>query len=198
MELAQPGLAQHLSQRIDNVHLREDYLGRQVDVVVGHRQQVKIGNVCPLETIEIREGKGVGKLAGAVGAEVEKEQTVARLDQHILIANVDGYRQHELVGDAVGVGARQRFAGCGCRPPVHALVQCDDVVAQHGALPALVAIHGVVATADGRDGGPTVLQARFQVACKTDTALRRRVAAVGDQMQHRRNISAVGDVDERV
>jgi hypothetical protein len=134
------------------------------------------------ELIEIGSGEGVGHLACAVGAKVEE-------DHRVVIANVsdrlggrfrsvkhyDGL--HKLVGDVVGVTLLQ--SGNGIGGPRFRFAVDDGAIGQFDALPAIVAIHGVVA-ADERGNFADAQLAHFllQLADKILAAVRRRVATV--------------------
>ncbi len=119
-------------------------------------------------------------LADAVGAEIEAQHGVAVLDAAIA---ADHRRHDELVVDAVGIGIRDGRLYIG---KARTLGLDDGVIGLGNAFPALVAVHGIIAADHGHDrhrrrqrGGKI-----FQIVGRE---LRRRIAAVGDGMHHRRH-----------
>ena len=98
------------------------------------------GEELPLEAVKIRIHDGAGDLPGAVGTVVEENDAVIVADGAIA---VDDHRLHELVGHAVGVagGHRRRRVAVVVAFTIH-----HGVVGHLHALPALVTIHGVVAS----------------------------------------------------
>ena len=64
------------------------------------------------------------------------------------------------------------------------------------AIPALVAVHGVVAAADGGDAHAARQRGRIR-AMSSGAGARRRVAAVGEGMQHRRDAGRVQRLRQR-
>ena len=133
VELADAVLGQHLRDRLGDVLLLERDRAVEVVPVAGHRRQVEPAVEEPL-----------GELAGPVGPEVEEDRGVRRPEPRA--------RQHdgldELVRDA-GVVARldrgHRVFGRS------RLARDDRGERAVRPVPALVAVHRVVAAADGRD-----------------------------------------------
>ena len=97
------------------------------------------GEELPLETVKIGIHDGAGDLPCPVGAVVEEDDAVVVADGALAVAD---HRLHEFVGDAVGVGLGHRVHGVGV---VDALAVDHGVIGHLHALPALVAIHGVIA-----------------------------------------------------
>ena len=162
VQLAEAVLGQHLGQRLCHLLLLEDDRAVEVVAVTGHRRQVEAG----LE-------QALRELARAVRPEVEEDHRVAGLDPG---AAGEMRGLDELVRDAcvvlrlhVGDGVDRR-AG---------LAGDDRVVGALGALPALVAVHRVVAAGDARDplGG--------ELGEVVDGRVRRDVAAVGEGVDPR-------------
>ena len=125
-------------------------LGREGDrirpalLVLGHRRVPfhRLG-AAPVDIGELGVGEGLGDLAHAVGAEIEREHRVARSDARRL---TDDDRAHELVGLVALVGVAHRLgAGVGAMlgAPVH-----EQVIGTLHAIPALVAVHGEIASDD--------------------------------------------------
>ena len=139
------------------------------------------------------------ELAHAIGPEVEEHHGVAvRQRAHRLPGLVDhDTRLDELVGHAGGVRLVDQ------RP---CLARGLPAAARHGierslrTIPAPVAIHGVVATADRRDAaGAASRQRPFQRGNVLRRAGGRRIAAVGhDVHEHPHDAAAGRHVDERV
>ncbi len=191
-------LAQHFGQRVGDLDFGEEHLHRVGGLIGSHRDQLQIGHIEPLEANEIGIGEGSDDLAHAVGAEVVEDDRVARLDEHVAVAHVDGYRQNELVGHALGVGHTQRGAerrrGARRRALFAAmpLVQDDVAVAHLGARPTLVAVHRVVAATDRGDDARMLREVLLQSQRVAQGAFRRRVAAVGDDVEDRLDAVALG------
>ena len=160
-QLGAAGGGHHLTERLRDVFLVEEdvqpgelvVVGRQAAVV--ERQGVHPG----LGHILLREDGG--DFAGAVVAEVEEDDGVARLDLRQRISGgigddgrLDEFIRHaRIVGGLHGFGSGgKRFAGA-----LH-----EQVVAGFDPLPALVAVHRVEAAADRSDpaggGGHLPLQ----------------------------------------
>ena len=99
-----------------------------------------------LEPVKVIVHKDAGHLAGAVGAEVDEHHRIA-LGHAAALAGDAGH--HELVGDAVGVAALDAFLPVG---GVVALAVDKGGIGLLLTVPVLVAVHGVIATADRRDG----------------------------------------------
>ena len=116
------------------------------------------------------------QLAGAVGAEVEVDDEVARRHRQ---RAVEHRRLDELVALATLVGRRHRLGG---RRGARAAPMDDRLVGALGPLPAPVAIHGVVAAADRRDVRPSV-EPRLERRQQPLRRARRRVAPVGEGME---------------
>src|SRR5512138_1811711 len=104
-----------------------------------------------LESVEAVEHDRAGQLARAVRAEVEEDDriTVTEDANRLPLRIDDDARLDELVGDVRGVRSfdqvfrRLRFRVC--------LALSDRVVGALGAIPALVAVHGVVAATHRAD-----------------------------------------------
>ena len=160
MELAQPVLGEHLRDRVRDHLLLEDDRAVEVVAVAGHGREVQALLEEPLR-----------ELARAVGAEVEVDRGVLRREPRL--RQDDGL--HELVGDAArvrGLDGGHRVAG------LLPLSLQDRRERPVGPLPALVAVHPVVAAGDGGDAGALGDQLR-QVAARRG---RRDVAPVGERV----------------
>ena len=151
----QPGLAERLGQRARGLGRERDE-DRQALLVLGHRHDEEIlrapdgPRATSVEPVERRAvGERVGQLPRAVGAEVQVDDRVTVQRAASAPSTVDDRRHDELVGLAARVGGLDR--GGRRRRAVCRLAVDDRVVAALGPLPALVAVHRVVAAADGRD-----------------------------------------------
>lgn len=135
------------------------------------------------ETVEIRVHEGAGDLARAVGAEVHEDQRVAVLHRGIgLTGGADHGRSDELVVFTAlisGLQAGDRILGHGV-----AFGRGQQVIGQLHAIPAVVAVHRVVA-ADQRGDAPDAQRGEGVTAAlqRGFGAARRRVAPVEEGMQ---------------
>ena len=128
--------------------------------------------------------------AHAVGAEVEAQHAVAIL--HAAIA-ADRGGDDELVELLFGIGVSDRRLRVGKARPLgldHRLVGLGD------PLPALVAVHRVVAADHGRDRHRCRERGHKPLEIVAG-GLRRRIAAVGDGMHERRNAGVGQDFRQR-
>ncbi len=161
----------------DVVHrLGRDDQGQLVELVVlGHADVVEVlwdrgarnGLVERLPSFEVAAallveaafaGEDAGDLAGAVGAEVEVDADVfiADLADGLACGVDDDEGNEELVGDAVVVVLLDAGDGVGVGAAFGFAVD-HGVEGLELALPALVAVHGVVAAVDGGDFADAVL-----------------------------------------
>ncbi len=131
-----------------------------------------------LEAGEFRIDEGTGDLACAVGAEVCEDDRVIVADGRAL-GHDD--RNDELVGNACGVGFLHRLMrGSG----VLALAERDRLVCLLYAVPAVVAVHCVVAAGYGRDAADLDgVDLGLQAVDILDAGLRRRVTAVHEAVE---------------
>ena len=136
------GKARHDDRRVG-------HLDRQARLVLGQRHDGGAGRVgAAVERLKSVVDEGVGQLAGAVGAEVEVDDDVAVADATVHAG--DERRPDELVVLAARVGRRERGGRVGRRLRPEAAAVDHRVVPGLRALPALVAVHAVVAPADRR------------------------------------------------
>src|SRR5260370_4333099 len=156
---------------------------RPVFLVLRHRNVEQILRALGVdEFVEVRRGERVRHLAGAVGAEVEEDDgvIVANRSQRrgrgaASLGDNDGL--HEFVGDVLLVAAPEggdRIVRASFRFAVD-----DGAIGEFDALPAIVAVHGVIAA----DQGGNLPDAEFttfllELAHEIAAAARRRVAAV--------------------
>ncbi len=134
VQLAQAALGEHLGERLRHVLLGERDRAVEVVAVDRHRRQVVARLEQPLESWRPRSGRKLKKIAASSpGRSRGRSSTHDRLD--------------ELVGDAGVVGSPARRPGA----LVLALPDHDRGERPLGPVPALVAVHRVVAADDGRD-----------------------------------------------
>ena len=132
------------------------------------------------KTGEVRIEHGAQNFPHPVGAEIEAQHAVAVLHAAIV---ADHRRNDELVEFFVGVGVGDDSRRIGKARPVGF---DDGVVGFRHALPALVAIHGVVAAAHGGDRNG--FRQRGDEALDVFAGrLRRRIAAIGERVHERRH-----------
>ena len=98
------------------------------------------------EAVKGRVHQGAGDLPGPVGPEVEKDDAVVVGDGALAVAD---HGLHELVGDPGGVGGLHSGRGIGVGDG--ALAVDHGVIGLLHPVPALVAVHGVVAAHDRGD-----------------------------------------------
>ena len=183
VELGAAVLRDDGGDRLGDVLRREGDLHprREFVVVLDHRDVMQArGPGGAGEAVERGVEQSAGQLARAVVAEVEVDHRVAVADRRgrpAVRAGDDG-REDELVGDARGVGGLDRGARR-WRRVADALH--DGGVGLVDALPALVAVHRVVAAGDGGDRARAELgDVRLQVAHEAARAVGRGVAPVGE------------------
>ena len=172
---------------------REDRAHQLVEVVAVLRHADGGGELdlaLAREAGEIRIEHGAENFADAVGAEVEAQHAVAVPDAAIV---ADHRRHDELVELLLRIGVGDG----GLRIGKARAVGLDDGVIGFGdALPALVAVHGVVAAEHGRDRNRR-RQRRGESLEIVAGRLRRRIAAVGDGMRHGRHAGVGEDFRQR-
>ena len=176
VQLAAAGLGDRLRQRRLRPLLREGDRVRPLLAVGGHRRQLQGRRAAARELVEAGLGQGPGQLPGPVGAEVDEDRDVAG-GGTVVVA--DHRRPHELVGLLTLVGGFDRLDRAGGPQP---LAVDDRVVGELGPLPTGVAVHRVVAAADGADP-PRLAQPAFELGDVGATAVRQRVAAVGEGVE---------------
>ena len=176
VQLAAAGLGDRLGQRRLRPFLREgDRVGPAL-AVGGHRGQVEGRAAGAGELVEAGLGQGAGHLAGAVGAEVDEDRDVAG-GGAVVVA--DHGRHDELVGLLALVGGLDRLGGAG---GAQAAGVDDRVVGELDPLPAGVAVHRVVAAADGGDAAG-LAQPALELGQVAAAAVGQRVAAVGEGVE---------------
>ena len=176
-ELLQPGLGDNLAQNVGELLLLEYNRSRVAGFVFGHGHVVHLGLHRAVESVEVLVDEGSGKLAGAVGAEVEEVHHVAIAHALLICFHKHG-GFHELVCYAVLIalaGVIGRGAGAGL-----ALTQNDGVPANLHTVPALVAVHGEESAHHGGNLRAVGSHGVLQLLQETGTALRVGVAAVHD------------------
>ena len=159
------------------LRLERDFNARNGSVVLRHADIVNL-RLNALEAGEFRIDEGTGDLACTVGTEVCEDDRVVVLDSRAL-----GYdnRNNELVGDAIGIGLLHCLVRRRC---VLALAECDGVVCLLYAVPAVVAVHCVVAAGYSCDAADfNGVDLRLQAVDILDTGLRGRVAAVHEAVE---------------
>lgn len=116
-------------------------------VVLGEGHEVgKLRGNLTREAVEVGLRERAGHLTSAIGAEVEEDDGVA-IGYALVLA---GKRLDELITAVVG-GVRGLDASMGAGLTVERLG--DDVVGKLDALPAVIAVHGVITARNGGDAG---------------------------------------------
>ena len=159
----------------------------QIRSKVGHGHKTDVfGATLPAESAgiffrKIRLDEGLGNLARAVAAGIEKKYRVIILDCGApLTVLAHDRRQQVFVSFAPVVRLRQRLFGA--RRPAFSLTVYHGGIRPPGALPGLIAVHGVESSHNGGDT-LAVFHLFAQLAQMPDGRMRRRIAPVGKQMQ---------------
>ena len=194
----------------------EDGVG-EVVLVAGHRREVGEGAPRAVEVGEVVRCQGRRELAGPVRAEVEEEDGVVGLDSGCARGHrcgpgarrspgrwrlpgrrraPDHRRWQELVGRASLVAARDVLGGA-VRPGAGSLD--DRPVAELGARPPLVPVHGEVAARNSRDTRVVGRRgACLQLPDPADPRGGGRVAAVRDAVESEGDPGTVRPIQERM
>ncbi len=167
----------------------------EVAFVLGEADEVGPRRLRPREVRERRFRQGAGELTGAVGAEVEEDDGVAVANRPDGLALLDDDRRlEELVGLVPGVGGLDGLRGA---RGVEARREHERLVGPRHAIPALVAIHRVVAPRDARDPAAPLRQGLLQAFEVAARGAGRRVAAVGEGVHaDARHAGARGELEE--
>ena len=171
VELLEAGLGDDLGHRHD-LRGREGRLHAGNPHLVfgeGHEREVS-DDALAREAVEVLLHQRPGELPRAVGPEVEEDDRVAVLHRR---AVADDVRRHQLVAARVVLVAALD-GGDRAIAPRSGRVD-DRVVRELGALPALVAVHRVVAAMHGRDR-------RGDLSQELERAARRHVAAIEERV----------------
>ena len=146
-------------------------------------------------------GQAAGNLAGAVGAEVEidADVAVANSADGLAAAVGDDEWNDELVGDAAVVGLLHALHRIGVAA-AFGVAEDHRVESLLFAVPLLVAVHGVVAAADGGDFADAVLAHLLLELLDVAGAIgRKRVAAVHEAVdEDALHAVLLGHAQERV
>ena len=129
-----------------------------------------------LKAVEVFEDKGAGDLPGSVAAEVEEDDAVSVFYGGFACAVGDGDGFDKFVGFAAVVGVLYGCDGVGF---CDAFALCEEVVGDLGAFPAVVAVHGIIASGYGGYAANAVgFEHGEEFAHAVDCALGRCVASV--------------------
>ena len=175
--LPQAGGADHLGEQAGEPLRREGHREGKVPAVLGHGDQVEPDASAALEAVEVVEGQGHADLPHPVGAEVEAQQAIP-VGQAPLARIADDAGLHELVPHPGLVGVGQ---GLLHRVPPLAHAREEELVGPLDAVPAVVAIHAVVAAHHrGHPAHAGIAQIALEHLQEGGPRARRRVATVGD------------------
>ncbi len=193
-KLMEAGLGRHLAERAGELLGREqgrDEL-RQRRRIFDHAERGGEGDAAGArEALEGGVDQRRENLPHAVGAEIRRHQPVAV--RHASIGGDRG-RLDELVALAACVGRLDRGARILGR---EALPAHHRVIGERDALPALVAVHAVIASADGADGDALAVAEGGEEAVEiAKRAARRRVAPVEQSVHHDRNAGRGENIGE--
>ena len=184
---------QVLSEGVRHVLLvKEDVQSRECGVVGRHAAVVQVGDSVHSLLGHILLGQHGGELLGAVVAEVEEDDHVARQDASVDGGVDDGF--DELVGHALVIALLDGLRHVVALAPY----SVNELVVRFlNAFPSLVAIHGVVASGDGGNHAGTLGAVLLELGDKALAALRVSVTAVHEAVDEDFvQLILVGDVAE--
>ena len=174
-------LAEVVPQRLgaeDDAHTEVGVGG----VVFGEGVVTGLGSDLAIKTIKPGLEKCFAKLAGTVSAEVEPQDDIV-ITNALLVGIGKDHGQEKLITTRValirGLNRGARCVGAHLTAPEH-----DGIPGEFVAIPALVAVHGIVAADDGGDFGTAGFEVGFQLCQVTSAARGRGVAAIGDGVDH--------------
>ena len=161
----------------------------KVTKAAGRTTRLRSSSPTKLLGLYVRDG--VAELTGAVGAKVEEDHGVAVAQRR---APPDDRRLHELVALAASVGRLHGGDGIGggLSLAVH-----DRAKGGGDSIPALVAVHGVVAADHGGHLAPGPFHVRQQVAYVPQAGTRRRVAPVEEGVHAGADAAATAVLQQR-
>ena len=196
-QLLQAALRKILAETVGHA-LRRERRGNLREVVAVARERAVIArprDTLAREPVERRVGQRARQLPRAVGAKIHEDHRVAVAHRR---GRADDARLHELVGLAARVSRVQRLHGGGAAK--RRLALRDEIVGLAHALPALVAVHRVVAAADRGDAAaPQLVALALQREQRGFRALGRRVAPVEEGVHaHVAHASAHGHLQQRL
>src|SRR6266699_5563883 len=191
MELAQTMLGDYSRQGHVYFIGAIGYPGIQPLFVFRHHDVLHVVYAWP--TIELASGlrrpflhdKSFGELARTVRAEIVVDQGITGLDDGdgVIVVHNNG-RDDEFVGHSFVIGL---LDGGYCRVGPPALGSCHGRVGHACAVPAIIAIHGIIAPADGchlRCMLPTDLAGtRLELLHEFDATRGRGIAAIGEGLE---------------
>ena len=172
-ELREAVVLDDLAERLVDVLRRKSDRCIHAVLVLGERSERDLEILIALEAVERLVDERMRELASTIRAEVEEDGAVAIL--HALIA-LDDERHDELVVDAVLVACLEAGYRVVC---YDALCMSDGLIGLLLAVPAMVAVHCVVAAGDRRDlADADLLALCLELLDVRLCALRRHIAAV--------------------
>ena len=193
-------IGHYTSQDVPEFLGREDVRQSEGPVVPRHGNEVELfREIAARELVEPDLGERSGCLARAVGAEIVEHHGIARADLSrglaSLVSDDDG--QDEFIRDALVVRILDRGDGVA---RLASLAVDHRVVGLLDAVPAVVAVHGVVAPADRRDLAHAVVAHFLLERRQVFDAFGRRCVAPVEKNVHEHVANAVlpGHAEQRV
>ena len=157
-ELRETVVLDDLAERLVDVLRREGNSCIHAVLVLGERGERDLEVLVALKAVEFLIDECMRELARAVRTEVEEDGTIAVL--HALIA-LDDERHDELIVDTVLVACLEAGYRIVC---YDALCMSDGLIGLLLAVPAMIAVHRVVAASDRRDlADADLLALRFEL-----------------------------------
>ena len=157
--------------------------GFDIRCILGQLDEIDLRHFLTGETVEIVVDEGAGDFARAIGTEVHEDQRIAIFHGGIGLAfSADHGCLHKFVVFITRVSRFQAFNGG--RELELAFCQGQQIIGLLNAVPAVVAVHGIVTTNDGRHAafaqcGKFVFK-RFK---RTFCAAWRRIATIQEGVQ---------------
>ena len=174
-QLVHTTLCQNLTERIIDFLRRISHRSRNSNIILRHAGEMHRTSIS--RTLKIREllvDYCPGNFASSVRSEVGKNYAITSLDASINAFNSKG--NDELIGYAFSIGG---FNACGSRGRSRALPLHYGSISLSQALPALVAVHSVIATAYGGNlTHANFLHRSFQLLHIGQRALGRHIASI--------------------
>ena len=197
VQLPPPVFGEHVGQYVRGILRREGDGHGELPLVLGHRDEVDGRRArASVEPGEPRFDEGARELPATVGAEVEEQTDVPVLDTRVVLGR-DDRGHHELIVLAAPIRRLHGGLRIGGHEPV-AVYQ--GIVGHLDAVPARVAIHGIVATADHAEtAAAEPVHDLLDLGQIAFGATRQRVAAVEEGVHdHVPDMFAHGEVEARL
>ena len=181
-QLLEPGIADDLAEDVRQRLRREDDRAVVRGVVFGERDVMDLRRGLAVEAVEVLVQKRQRQLPARSARKLKKSTTSpSRTRCSFAWEKTNGFRNSSVSWAAY----RALTASAGVAAGASPRPENDGVPGELGALPAFVAVHGVVAADHGRDGRPRSSPAPLEAVLEViGAAGGRGVAAVRDGVDH--------------